>query len=77
MGQDMLEMNYGSEAVPRSEVRSRQPRPLTYDESKAAEAAFQGQPFNPSWSAAAELVYEGIRAALARNDRVTEGWRGP
>ncbi len=65
MAQDILEMNYGSEALQSSEVRSRQPRPLTYDESKAAEAAFQGQPFNPSWSAAAQVVYEGILAATA------------
>ena len=65
MGQDILEMNYGSKAAQVSEVRSRQPRRLTYDEKKAAEAAFQGQPFNPSWSAAAQVVYEGILAAMA------------
>ena len=66
MGQDILEMKYSSEAVQASEARSRQPRPLTYDESKAAEAAFQGQPFNPSWSAAARMVYESIVTILAR-----------
>lgn len=36
------------------------PRNLTHDEKKAAEAAFQGLPFDPRWSAAARSVYEGI-----------------
>ena len=39
------------------------PRRLTYDEKKAAEAAFLGEPFNPSWSAGAWRVYEGIQMA--------------
>jgi hypothetical protein len=38
---------------------------LTYDQKKAAEAAFRGDPFNPRWSTAALVVYEGIRAAMA------------
>ena len=38
-------------------------RALTYDEKKAAEAAFRGLPLNPSWSAAAREVYEGIITA--------------
>jgi|CXWL01.1.fsa_nt_gi hypothetical protein len=33
---------------------------LTYDEKKAAEAAFQGRPFNPTWSASARGVFDGI-----------------
>ncbi len=37
-----------------------QPRTLTNDERKAAEAAFRGEPFNPKWSPAARLVYDGI-----------------
>ena len=37
---------------------------LTYDEKKAAEAAFQGRPFNPMWSAAARVVYDGIIGAM-------------
>jgi hypothetical protein len=37
---------------------------LTYDEKKAAEAAFQGRPFNPMWSAAARVVYDGIVRAM-------------
>jgi hypothetical protein len=36
------------------------PRPLTLDQKKAAEAAFQGLPFNPKWSPAAKAVYDGI-----------------
>jgi hypothetical protein len=36
------------------------PRNLTHDEKKAAEAAFQGLPFDPRWSATARSVYEGI-----------------
>ena len=42
-----------------------QPRPLTNDEKKAAEAAFRGAPFNPKWSEAARKVYQGISAAMA------------
>jgi hypothetical protein len=40
------------------------PRTLTYDEAKAAEAAFCGEPFNPAWSAAAAQVYAGISKAM-------------
>ena len=43
-----------------------QPRPLTYDEKKAAEAAFRGAPFDPGWSESALKVYEGLRLAIAR-----------
>jgi len=42
-----------------------QPRPLTHDEKKAAEAAFQGSPFNPQWSQAGQTVYWGLSAAIA------------
>jgi hypothetical protein len=45
------------------------PRELTYDEKKAAEAAFAGRPFNPKWSDAARTVYEGILKALGKNSR--------
>ena len=37
---------------------------LSHDEKKAAEAAFAGRPFNPSWSASARVVYDGIIKAL-------------
>ncbi len=39
-------------------------RRLTHDELKAAEAAFQGRPFNEAWSQAAWTVYDGILAAM-------------
>ena len=39
-------------------------RDLTYDEKKAAEAAFRGVPCDPKWSEAARTVYEGIIKAL-------------
>lgn len=42
---------------------NRTPRLLTHDERKAAEAAFAGRPFDPSWSKAARIVYDGILAA--------------
>ncbi len=40
------------------------PKSLSHDEKKAAEAAFAGRPFNPTWSAHARLVYDGIVKAL-------------
>ncbi|MCK6492779.1 MAG: hypothetical protein L6Q34_05055 [Nitrospira sp.] len=48
------------------------PRQMTYDEKKAAEAAFTGRPFNPQWSDAARLVYDGIVAAMDRQARVAD-----
>jgi len=55
------------ESIAESNERSaRALRDLTYDQKKAAEAAFQGEPFNPAWSAAAAIVYEGIVAAMCR-----------
>ncbi|MDT7042132.1 hypothetical protein [Candidatus Nitronereus thalassa] len=45
---------------------SRSTRPLTYDEKKAAEAAFRGSAFDPSWSEGALKIYEGLRLAMAR-----------
>jgi hypothetical protein len=47
----------------------KRPRPLSHDEKKAAEAAFQGMPFNPAWSEASREVYEGISNALALRTR--------
>ena len=41
----------------------KQPRALSHDEKKAAEAAFHGKPFQPSWSQSARLVYEGVLKA--------------
>ncbi len=45
---------------------------LTYDEKKAAEAAFQGRAFNPMWSAAARVVYDGIVRAMANRQPFTQ-----
>ena len=47
-------------------LTTRKPRPLTYDEKKAAEAAFRGAQFDPSWSESALKIYEGLRLAMAR-----------
>ena len=41
-----------------------EPRILSHDERKAAEAAFAGRPFNPAWSQSAQVVYDGIVKAL-------------
>ncbi len=37
-------------------------RSLTFDEKKAAEAAFRGLPLNPAWSERAQAIYQGILA---------------
>lgn len=49
-------------------------RPLTYDEQKAAEAAFRGAPFDPQLSESARKVYLGISSAMAnkRNEAFQE-----
>ncbi len=47
-------------------MTSKHPRPLTYDEKKAAEAAFRGAQFDPSWSEGALKIYEGLRLAMVR-----------
>lgn len=49
----------------------RQPRPLTFDEKQAAEAAFAGEPPCAAWSEAGRRVHEGLAAALV--DRAGEG----
>lgn len=41
-------------------------RQLSHDEQKAAEAAFQGRPFNDAWSQAARTVYDGIVAVVEK-----------
>ena len=38
----------------------KQPRALSHDEKKAAEAAYQGRPFHSSWSKSARAVYDGV-----------------
>jgi hypothetical protein len=44
------------------------PKALTYDEKKAADAAFTGSPFNEAWSASARAIYDGIVKALPHTD---------
>lgn len=46
-------------------------KPLTYDEHKAAEAAFRGHPADPDWTDAAQLLYAKLRAAIAQRAGVT------
>ncbi len=48
------------------------PRQITHDEKKAAEAAFTGRPFNPQWSDAARIVYDGILTAMGKGIRIVE-----
>ena len=47
------------------------PKALTYDEKRAAEAAFAGQPCNEAWSASARAVYDGIVKAMPHTDVAT------
>jgi hypothetical protein len=49
-------------------------RLLTYDEKKAAEAAFKGSPIDPKWSESARIVYVGLSLAMAnqRNEAFQE-----
>ena len=49
----------------------RQARPLTFDERRAAEAAFAGEPPAMDWSEAGRKVYEGLTAALLSRGRQT------
>jgi hypothetical protein len=41
---------------------------LTYDEKKAADAAFAGRPFNDAWSDSARTIYDGIVKALPHTE---------
>ena len=67
MPQDMQDMMADQRNRDVAELRdsgTERPRSLTHDEIKAAEAAYQGEPFNPAWSAAAGKVYAGILFAM-------------
>lgn len=66
MPQDMMEDACSRDTAEMRDVASDLARPLTYDEKKAAEAAFRGDPFNPVWSAAAAKVYAGIVSAMGK-----------
>jgi hypothetical protein len=70
MQQDMAGHECSRESSETREQTDRA-RALTYDEMKAAEAAFRGEPFNPAWSAAAAQVYAGISAAIANREAET------
>ena len=41
-------------------------KPLTYDEHKAAEAAFRGIPLNPDWTDSAQEIYARLSAAFVK-----------
>lgn len=44
------------------------PKALTYDQRKAADAAFNGRPFNEAWSASARAIYDGLVKVLSHRD---------
>jgi hypothetical protein len=67
MPQDMMEDACSRDVAEMRPMVQEQSRPLTYDEKKAAEAAFRGEPFNPAWSSAAAKVYAGIVDAMGKN----------
>ena len=48
-----------------------EPKPLTYDEHKAAEAAFRGYPSNPDWTDSAQEIYARLSAAIAKRRTTT------
>jgi hypothetical protein len=50
-----------------------EPKPLTYDEQKAAEAAFVGAPSNPQWTEAAQLLYVRLSATIQTRSKETIG----
>ena len=43
-----------------------EPKPLTYDEQKAAEAAFRGYPPNADWTESAQEIYARLSAVIAK-----------
>ena len=47
------------------QLYGRFPRALTFDEKRAAEAAFSGKPPCATWSQSAQRIYEGLIEALA------------
>ena len=66
MRQDMMKDESHRNTVESKQTDNTRERTLTYDETKAAEAAFKGEPFNPAWSAAAATVYAGITQAIEK-----------
>jgi len=66
MSQELRQSATGDHIATSNERSGHGGRDLTYDQKKAAEAAFRGEPFNPAWSVAAATVYEGIVSAMCR-----------
>ncbi|MCW5799504.1 MAG: hypothetical protein LZF60_360017 [Nitrospira sp.] len=66
MSQELRQNTTGNHVASSNERPAQGGRDLTYDQKKAAEAAFRGEPFNPAWSVAAATVYEGIVSAMCR-----------
>ncbi len=66
MRQNMMNDECHRDTAEAKHVDSSRQRSLTYDETKAAEAAFKGEPFNSAWSAAAANVYAGIMDAMEK-----------
>jgi hypothetical protein len=66
MSQEFRNSTTGHHVANSNELSAQGGRDLTYDQKKAAEAAFRGEPFNPAWSVAAATVYEGIVSAMCR-----------
>lgn len=52
--------------------RMDQHRTLSFDEKKAAEAAFRGLPVDPKWSLGAQSIYLGILAHTQGRNIVEE-----
>jgi hypothetical protein len=48
-------------------------RALSFDEKKAAEAAFRALPIDPTWSQSAQAIYLGILAHTQGRNIVEEG----
>ena len=45
-----------------------EPKPLTYDERKAAEAAFCGYPPNADWTDSAQEIYARLSEAISKRE---------
>ena len=45
-----------------------EPRPLTYDEHKAADAAFLGHQPDPDWTDSAQEIYACLAVAIAKRN---------
>jgi hypothetical protein len=48
-----------------------EPKSLTYDEQKAAEAAFCGDPPNADWTDSAQEIYARLSAAITKRSTAT------